>query len=424
DIPILRTDGSIVAKPGYDGATRMYYHPTPGFKLSPIAEEPSPEQLAEAVELLREVVCNMPFKSEADRTNLFALMLSPVLRQLTGITPLALIDAPQASSGKSLLSSVVSIIITGKEGYNVTAPIEQQEWEKTLASVLLSGSPLVIFDNVKHYVESAAFEKVLTSVDNVSRDLGKIRSLDLVNTTTFVMTGNNLQIGKEITRRSYLIELDPQMSKPEERSQTTYAHPELKDWVRENRPRIVAALFTVVRSWFASGCPSYELPSVGSYEKWVRVVGSVLTHAGFVGFLANRDKLKAQADQESVQWEAFLDRWVQLYGEQNIPVSSVAGDLLDESRLGGVIPEDLSFCINGNQTNNVKIGRTFRKRQDCRFGEQELRLVQGPIIQGQRMWTVLRNLDLRDTCGTTTSGDVGTDVAKLPDGSDGDWAVY
>lgn len=396
EIPVLRKDGTILDKTGYDEVTRMYYHPPDDIALPPIPENPTPDERKQAAELLREAFCDMPFISETDRTHTIALLLSPILR-ITGTTPLALINAHQPSNGKSLLADAISLVATGRTANNVTAPLDPREWESFLAALLFSGEPLVFFDNVKHYIESASLEKVLTSEEVTSRVLGKSTALTVINRITFALTGNNVQVGREIARRSYIIDLDAQMSNPEDRSADSYRHPDLKLWIRENRGRIVWSLFVIIRAWFADGCPRYLLPQMGSFEKWCLLIGNIITHAGFGGFLGNRDRLRSDSDQESAQWEAFLERWIDLYGDSQKPVSAVAFDMTCDDKLGGVIPEDLSYCIKGIETNNVKIGRVFKRRDGSRFGLQQMRLCQGPIIRGQRMWTVLREIDLSAT---------------------------
>ena len=49
EIPILRSDGSIVTEPGYDEATHLYYQPQPGLKMPSVPDKPSQKQLEAAV---------------------------------------------------------------------------------------------------------------------------------------------------------------------------------------------------------------------------------------------------------------------------------------------------------------------------------------------------------------------------------------
>jgi hypothetical protein len=230
EVPVLRKDGTILDRHGYDEATRMYYHPPDDLALPEIPDVPTAEQRHEAAGLLREVFCDMPFVSEADRTHTLALLLSPLLRQLTRTAPLALINAHQPFNGKSLISDIVSLIVTGRTANNSTAPTDPKEWESYLGALLFAGEPLAFFDNVKHYIESESLEKVLTSEEVTSRVLGKSTARTVTNRITFALTGNNIQIGREIRRRSYLIDLDAQMSNPEDRPPERYRHADLREW--------------------------------------------------------------------------------------------------------------------------------------------------------------------------------------------------
>jgi hypothetical protein len=47
--PIVRADGSILSAPGYDPATGLLYLPDPAFKVAPVPERPTAEQVAGAV---------------------------------------------------------------------------------------------------------------------------------------------------------------------------------------------------------------------------------------------------------------------------------------------------------------------------------------------------------------------------------------
>lgn len=60
--PVLRADGSVLQKPGYDRETSLLYAPT--IELRPVPERPDGADVADALSLLREVVCDFPFKAE------------------------------------------------------------------------------------------------------------------------------------------------------------------------------------------------------------------------------------------------------------------------------------------------------------------------------------------------------------------------
>jgi len=62
--PILHEDGTIHAVEGYDPATKMYYMPEPGFRLAPVPDRPTEEDIAAAKRLILEIFADFPFVDE------------------------------------------------------------------------------------------------------------------------------------------------------------------------------------------------------------------------------------------------------------------------------------------------------------------------------------------------------------------------
>lgn len=98
--PVLRRDGTLLQRPGYDAATGLYL-------ASKVAMPPVPDQpTAEQVDTARDFVLNrflrdFPWASAADRANYLALLVTPILRHFArALTPFALIDATMPASGK------------------------------------------------------------------------------------------------------------------------------------------------------------------------------------------------------------------------------------------------------------------------------------------------------------------------------------
>ena len=150
--PALREDGTLITLPGYDEPSRLYYAPAPGLILPEIPEEPCTDHIEVAIEMVHDIIGEFPFVDAASRANAIASMLTPVCRPaIKGPTPLALFDATAQGSGKTLLSEVVSLIVSGREGALFSAPREPEEWRKQLTSVLREGSPTIIIDNVNWY---------------------------------------------------------------------------------------------------------------------------------------------------------------------------------------------------------------------------------------------------------------------------------
>src|SRR6185312_2813497 len=100
-----------------------FYSPASNLATFPLPDTPTREQVREARALINEAVGEFPYANKASRANVFGLLLTPVLRPpIYGCTPLAVVDAPQAGTGKSLLIDVLSIITTGRPAAMVPYP--------------------------------------------------------------------------------------------------------------------------------------------------------------------------------------------------------------------------------------------------------------------------------------------------------------
>ncbi len=66
-------------------------------------------------------------------------------------------------------------------------------------------------------------------------------------------------------------------------------------------------------SWLVGQGRSRALPSLGSYEAWRNVIGGILSTAGISGFLGNMAEFYDAADEDTPQWSAFLEAWLEAY---------------------------------------------------------------------------------------------------------------
>lgn len=118
ETPFLRLDGTVCTRPGYDEGTGLFYAPAAGLCLPEIPQAPMIDDVDAMLDLIDSAIGDFPFVDAASKANAIASMLTPVVRPaIDSPTPLALYDAPQAGTGKTLLAEVVATIATG--GRNV-----------------------------------------------------------------------------------------------------------------------------------------------------------------------------------------------------------------------------------------------------------------------------------------------------------------
>ena len=109
EIPVLRSDGSVVDTRGYDKQPVCTTGRKSSLVVPPIPTHPSSQQIKQSLALIDEAIGEFPYTDTPSRANAIALLLTPLIRHaITGQVPIALLDAPQQGTGKSLLGKVVS----------------------------------------------------------------------------------------------------------------------------------------------------------------------------------------------------------------------------------------------------------------------------------------------------------------------------
>jgi len=378
ELPVLRQDGTFHVHHGFDPSTRLY-HWHRGRPYPTISDTPTTDELATAIALIDETLCDFPWDTAADRANAWALLITPLVRAIVGQVPMALVDAPEPGTGKGLLVKVGAIITIGRSAALMAWPTSDEELEKKVTAALMAGGTMVIFDNVEGMIKSPTLAAVLTADSWQGRILGRSEMITVPNRATWAATGNNIDVGGDLARRCYRIRLDARTAQPWLR--TGFRHTDLEGWVLENRANILHALCTIVRSWWVAGRPmATGLPAMGGYAGWVRTVGGILEHAGVTHFLANLAEFHASADREASAWEAFLGAWQEHIGETSVSVGDVVGkmrDLYTGERMLEAMPDELAGEW-GKPSFPQRLGQALRKRTGRHYGSTGLHLVEMP----------------------------------------------
>lgn len=380
--PVVRPDGTICVTPGYDEQSRTIYAPPPSFVLPAVPPSPTAEQIALAKNVLLEVTVDFQFETRADETNFFAFLLTPLIRQLVDVVPLAAVDSPTSGAGKSLLTDVVSVVATGEVCAVIPPPTTTEEWGKLLPALLDSGRTFICFDNLHDVLRSAALEATLTKPFLQFRQLGQTKERIVRNCAVWCATGNNLTVSRDAVRRCYRIRIDPRCAQPHLRK--NFTHPNLVEYVKAERGNLMAALLTLVCGWFAAGKPGFKATALGTFTAWKDVAGGILRHAGFADFLANQRSLYSEMDTESEEWERFLLRLEEIFQDKEFSVGQLV-TMIHKGTVGG-LPRELAK-VYGSSTTHVKsrpnayfgvqISHILRAKRGTCFGEAGVCLERG-----------------------------------------------
>ena len=388
-VPFLRpTDGSLIARSGYDPVTGVYCAPPAGLRVE-VPEMPSQGEVRRALGLVAECVHDFPFRDEASAANALGLLLTPVLRTaIPGCVPLAVLDKPTPGTGGSLLSEVVSLVALGGPAAMMSHLKHDDEARKQITSVLLAGDGIVVIDNVEGELSLPSLARAITAERWRDRLLGHSKIVTVPQLATWVASGNNLKLGGDLARRAYWIRLDAMVAKPWERR--GFRHPDLKAWVHANRGDLLSALLILGRAWFAEGCPEPGgLPALGGFAGWRRVVGGVLEVAGVRGFLSNLEEMYERSGGDDGEWEAFLAAWRDSYAEEPVRTSRMAEDLLrgGDNPLRDALPEQLLPAVVAEDPGlSRKLGNAFAAREDRRHGSSGLHLARAGTHKRAVLW--------------------------------------
>ena len=307
--PVLRPDGSVLNSPGYDPATGLLFDPQ-GVSF-PIIKCPSRDDAVRAAASLMDLVKDFPFAKGDHGAAWLAFLLTPLARfAFTGPSPLFLVDANTRGSGKSLLCDIVALIITGREMSRMANPKDDDEARKRITALALAGDTLCLIDNIVGGLGCASLDAALTGTSWKDRILGRTEIVELPLLVTWSATGNNVVLHADTSRRVAHIRLDSRLENPEERE--GFRYPNLKAYVREHRPKLLADVLTILAAFCRAGRPQQKLPTWGSFEGWSNLVRQAVVWCGQADPGATRTELVEQSDREAIALRELITGWDEL----------------------------------------------------------------------------------------------------------------
>ena len=314
--PTMRSDGSLLTVPGYDAATGLLYDP--GDEEFPkVPDQPDRAAAETALQSLEDLIGDFPFVADADRSVTLAAMLTASCRRSVRTAPAFLFDAPVAGSGKSKLVDIASVMASGREAGVISLGRDEAETEKRLASLLLSGSPIAI-DNVEAGLGGDLLCQLLTQTSVRMRVLGRSETPELPTSVLVTVTGNNLVLVGDMTRRALICRLDPGVERPELRE---FAFEPVGKAKAARGAYLVDAL-TVLRAYHVAGRPRQTGP-LGSFEEWSDLIRGALVWLGRADPVSTMEQGRA-GDPQLESLRTVMHEWRRAIGIEQIAASDLA----------------------------------------------------------------------------------------------------
>ncbi len=332
ETPIVRRDGTIRQSRGYDETTGWYYAPSCSYPE--IAERPSQADGTAALRELEDIFCDFPHvggAGGAHRHVPVAAILTLLARPaILGSVPMFVLDASTRGSGKTLQADVVSTVALGRDAGRCTYPEDDEELEKVLSSYALSGTSLILIDNIRRPLGGGPLDKVLTARSTVDlRVLGSSVMRQLPWTATILASGNNLELGDDTIRRTLVSRIESQLENPEAR--TGFAHDPLVEWAKEHRARLVGCALTVLRAYSSHGSPDTDVPRWGGgFESWATVVAGSIRFCGGPNVLLCKPSAEERGDGTVMALDAFLLHLPRLTQGEPVRLKSLLATLYPE----------------------------------------------------------------------------------------------
>ena len=396
ETPTLRSDGSLLDRPGYDEQTGLLFDPG-GVVFPPIPLRPTRVQAEAARDLLLEILKGFPFADEASRSVVVAAFITGLVRRSLRSAPLFAFSAPKMASGKTLLASCAGYIATGRAPAMMTQGDDFESERKRLFALLLEGVPIIVIDNLERPLASDALCSILTEPVFSDRLLGVSRTASVPTNTLLLATGNNLTLEGDLTTRALVCALDPQCEHPEERRFDVNLH----EVVPARRGELVAAALTIPLAYLAAGAPRHDMAPFGRFEAWSRWCRDPLAWLDMTDPCASRQRIEARDPVRGIL-RPLLTTWHAAFGDTVHTVADVVAlTTVPQERSDGTAgaprPDDRllelrkaleAVAAQGREVNTRKLGNFIAKHE--RRVEAGMRFERAGDRSGVALWRVVR----------------------------------
>jgi hypothetical protein len=265
--PVIAPSGEVRFHMGYDPEAGLYHDQTPTFELP---DNPSHPDAVAAAQILLAPFSQYKFEDSAVGA---AIMLGAIFtaleRPFLRTAPMLVIRSSMAGTGKGLIVRCLVWLAYGTLPVIMTWGQNKEEFEKRLASILITSPAAFSIDNANGMqIEGELLESIITEGSADIRLLGRSEMVRVRNSSMVTLTGNNPSITGDMARRTLPIDIMPRSADPE-RDKYPFNPFEV---VQARRTEFLMHAFTIMRAYRLAGMPDSGLPAVGSFDAWSRRV--------------------------------------------------------------------------------------------------------------------------------------------------------
>jgi hypothetical protein len=271
-LPYIFESKLYFTSPGYDVKTQYYT-----LKIAPEVKLMDNEQASERVKGIFEEFCFPKKEENLYLSRAIAYLLTLLICLLTNYgRPLCFfLNGNTPGVGKDYLLGLIFILFENKQPVFNAPCGSDAEYRKNLFSACRAMINILIFSNIKGHLDSQAVEHFSTSPTIRDRKLGVSESKEYHNNLLLCFSGNEVALSKDMKRRVLEIRLEYHGEKINDRKFKR----NLYEYLANNRPTILNALYSMIHNWYHNGAPrGKKIPSFG---EWSSTVSGILTTNGF-----------------------------------------------------------------------------------------------------------------------------------------------
>jgi hypothetical protein len=379
--PFVREDGSICDVAGYDARSRALYIPSVEFPSIPAS--PTIGDARAALDRLCDPFDQFPWYTPAARSAFLSHVFTEVARLAIDRAPMFWYSAPNAGTGKGLLSEMAATIVHGTEPAMRPWCSNDDELRKTLFASLLAGDRSIAFDNLPngHKIRSSGLCAFLTATVWKDRKLGVSETHAVRNRAVVSASGNNVTPVSDLARRSLVVRLDANSAAMQERR---FKIPDLRRYVMAHRATLLVDALTIIKAYHAT--TSIDTVTMPSFERWTKFCCEPLI---WLGEPNPRETQKTETDDETGTLEPIFEKLAAAFGARKfgpLDIAKLVGSVVDaDGELGALMLNQ--GCVEPN--NALKVGYWLRGIRDQRGGA--LKIEHAGVDKYGAKWTLKRD---------------------------------
>lgn len=296
-------DGKLILSKGYYASSGIYL--VEDFQYLKFPKHFGEAEAKASYDRTKAELKGFQFTTEAAIAVIVSAILAGTIRPSLPTVPGLGVSGTERGTGKTELTSGISIITTGAEPSIMPYRSGSDEQAKAMVGLLEAATPMVLCDNVPSgvtYINDPLCSALTCEVFS-DRTLGKNKIAHLSTTSTmFMVNGVNLAIGGDLYRRFLTIEIDIKQANPEQR-----IFPKtFRQICRDQRDDFLVDALTIAMAYHQLK-PAVVCKTLGSFEVWSEQVAKPI--AWVSGVDVTQERPRRTDDEDTSEFLGFLNLW-------------------------------------------------------------------------------------------------------------------